>query len=73
MAVVMMRVRIGMEFGRYEIAANICNLLESKDAEIDYFYASRLPGEPAEGIKDIHLKPVEPRQLRLAATMRFQG
>ncbi|GGE02886.1 TonB-dependent receptor [Polymorphobacter glacialis] len=63
--------RLAYRFGRYEIAATILNLLQSRDAEINYFYASRLPGEPDSGIEDIHLKPVEPRQLRIAGTMRF--
>lgn len=63
--------RLAYRTGRYELAASIFNLLDSKDAEINYFYASRLAGEPAGGVEDIHLKPVEPRQLRVAATMHF--
>lgn len=45
------------------------NLLDSDDHDIDYFYASRLPGEPASGIEDVHYKVFEPRQLR--ASIRF--
>ena len=63
--------RLAWRFGQYEIAASVFNLLQSKDPEISYFYASRLPGEPIEGVKDIHIKPVEPRQLRVSATVRF--
>ena len=47
------------------------NLFDSRDADITYFYASRLPGEPEDGIEDRHFHPVEPRQLRLAATLRW--
>ena len=30
------------------------NLFDAEVSDIDYFYASRLPGEPAEGVKDTH-------------------
>ena len=63
--------RLAWRFGQYEIAASVLNLLQSQDPEISYFYASRLPGEPIEGVKDIHIKPVKPRQLRVSATVRF--
>jgi hypothetical protein len=43
----------------------------SFDNDIEYFYPSRLPGEPAEGIEDIHLHPVEPRTLRGYVSIRF--
>lgn len=47
------------------------NLLDSEDHDIDYFYASRLAGEPADGVEDIHFHPVEPAQLRLTLSMAF--
>ena len=37
----------------------------TKASQIDYFYASRLPGEPAEGVADRHFHPVEPTAVRL--------
>ena len=40
-------------------------------SDIDYFYASRLPGEPAEGVADIHTHPLEPRSFRLSLTLTF--
>jgi hypothetical protein len=46
------------------------NLLDSKDSDIQYYYASRLPGEPAEGIEDVHFHPMEKRSFRLVATWR---
>ena len=52
--------------GPVTLTANVLNLFESKDNDITYFYASRLPGEPAEGVDDIHFHPVEPRQVRLS-------
>jgi len=40
-------------------------------SDVDYFYASRLPGEPAEGVDDIHFHPAESRSARLTAEWRF--
>ena len=42
------------------------NLLNARAADIQYFYTSRLPGEPAGGVADVHFHPIEPRQLRLS-------
>lgn len=55
--------------GRFRLGLELLNLLNARDPDISYFYASRLPGEPAEGIEDRHIHPVEPRQLR--ASLRF--
>ena len=63
--------RIGYSFGRIEVAADVINIFNSRDKEIEYFYASRLPGEPVDGIDDRHFKSVEPRQLRVSATVKF--
>lgn len=52
--------------GRARLGLDILNLLDSKANDISYFYASRLPGEPAEGVEDRHVHPVEPRQARLS-------
>ena len=63
--------RVEYQVGRVELAADLLNVLDSKDNEIEYFYASRLPGEPIEGIEDRHIRPIEPRQLRVSATVKF--
>ena len=39
--------------------------------DIMYFYASRLPGEPASGVEDKHFHPAEPRTLRLSLVLRL--
>jgi outer membrane receptor protein involved in Fe transport len=61
-------VNLGAYFTTSTIKAGIdvLNLFNAKDADISYFYASRLPGEPAGGIADRHIHPVEPRQVRLS-------
>ena len=63
--------RLGHQIGRIELAADLLNAFNSKDNEIEYFYASRLPGEPTGGIEDRHVRPIEPRQLRLSAKVLF--
>ena len=57
--------------GRVEFAADLLNIFNSKDKEIEYFYSSRLQGEPLEGVEDRHFKAVEPRQLRVSALVKF--
>ncbi len=47
------------------------NLFDAKASQIDYYYASRLPGEPAGGVEDLHFHPLEPRSFRLSATMQW--
>ena len=63
--------RIEYQVGRVELAADLLNAFNARDNEIEYFYASRLPGEAAEGVEDRHIRPVEPRQLRVSLTVRF--
>jgi len=54
---------------RYEL--EVFNLLDSSDDDIAYYYASRLPGESAEGVEDIHFHPLEPRALRGSITFHW--
>ena len=59
------------EFKRGRVALDLFNLFDAREPDISYFYASRLPGEPAGGVEDIHLHPVEPRQLRASLRLLF--
>lgn len=56
---------------RFSLTLDAFNLTNAEVSDIDYFYASRLPGEPAEGIEDIHTHPLEPFTLRASFTARF--
>ena len=47
------------------------NLTNRKVSAIDYFYTSRLPGEPATGVDDIHFHPIESRSFRVTLVARF--
>ena len=50
---------------------DLLNLLNRKADDISYAYTSRLGGEPAAGVNDVHLHPVEPRALRLSVTIAY--
>lgn len=58
-------------FGRNRIGVDLLNLFDAKDADITYYYASRLQGEASDGVEDYHLHPVEPRQVRLSWRRTF--
>ena len=47
------------------------NLGNRKVSSIDYYYTSRLPGEPAGGVDDIHFHPIESRSFRLSLNASF--
>jgi hypothetical protein len=54
-----------------QLRADMFNLFDAKASDIDYFYTSRLPGEPADGVDDIHTHPALPRTVRVALVVRF--
>ena len=47
------------------------NLTDRRDSAIDYYYASRLPGEPTDGVNDIHFHPIESRSFRVSVQASF--
>jgi len=55
----------------WRLKADLLNLFDSKSSDIDYFYTSRLPGEPAGGVDGLHFHPVEPFTLRVALVASF--
>ncbi len=48
------------------VQLTMLNVLNERASDIQYYYNSRLPGEAAGGVGDVHFHPVEPRQLRLS-------
>ncbi len=57
----------GWRFARgIRLRLSVLNVLNERASDIQYFYNSRLPGEAANGVGDVHFHPVEPRQLRLS-------
>ncbi|MET0552900.1 MAG: TonB-dependent receptor, partial [Vicinamibacteria bacterium] len=57
--------------GRYRLSVDVFNLTNAKVSDIDYFYASRLPGEPQEGALDFHTHPLEPFTVRASLSVAF--
>jgi hypothetical protein len=62
---------IGYQWDSVNIELELHNLLDSDEHDIDYYYASRLAGEPEEGVEDLHYHPAEPRTLRAKVEYRF--
>ena len=56
---------IGWSMYNWQVQLDVLNVFDSKDHDVDYFYASRLAGEPLGGYEDIHYHIFEPRQIRL--------
>jgi outer membrane receptor protein involved in Fe transport len=64
--------RIGYRFdASWRLALDVFNVFDRKASDIEYYYTSRLPAEPAGGVEDRHFHPAEPRTFRLTATLRF--
>jgi outer membrane receptor protein involved in Fe transport len=53
---------------RWTVAIELFNLLDRAVSDVDYYYASRLPGEPSPGIADVHTHPQGPRSVRLVVS-----
>jgi len=64
--------RIGYKINRdARLTLDGFNLFNRQASDIDYYYQSRLAGEPAAGVNDIHFHPVEPRTVRLTLAYNF--
>ncbi|MBR0776541.1 TonB-dependent receptor [Bradyrhizobium diazoefficiens] len=50
---------------------DVLNLFNAQTNQIEYYYLSRLPGEPIGGVADRHVHPAEPRALRLTLAGKF--
>ena len=50
---------------------DVFNLFNAKSNDIAYYYTSRLPLEPPEGVNDIHFHPMESRSFRLGLLYNF--
>lgn len=64
--------RIGYKFKKgLRLNLDIYNLLDASVSDIDYFYTSRLRGEPADGVDDVHFHPSEKRSFRIGLVRQF--
>jgi outer membrane receptor protein involved in Fe transport len=56
---------------RLSLTVDLFNVLDAKHSDVDYFYRSRLPGEPADGVDDLHTHPALPRMVRTTLSLTF--
>ena len=56
---------VGYQLRGVRVSGSVLNVLGANGRDIQYYYTSRLAGEPAAGVDDVHYHPVEPRQLRI--------
>ena len=68
---ILLNAKIGYQFNQtWTLSAEILNLLNRRDHDIDYYYESRVrPGDAPR--EQVHFHPVEPVQVRFALTARF--
>jgi outer membrane receptor protein involved in Fe transport len=68
----LMNVQAGYRFSNgVRLLLDVFNVFDSKASDVDYFYTSRLRGEPVDGIDDIHLHPTLPRSARVSLQFGF--
>ena len=65
-ATTLVNASVGYPLGRVRVQASVLNLFNARASDIQYYYASRLPGEAPSGAADVHFHPAEPRQLRVS-------
>ncbi len=64
--------RAGYRFDNgLRVQLDVLNLFNSQTNQIEYYYLSRLPGEPIGGVADRHVHPAEPLAVRLTVAARF--
>lgn len=68
---ILLNAQVGYQFNKtWTLSAEILNVLDRRDHDIDYYYESRVrPGDAP--VEQIHYHPVEPIQVRVALTARF--
>lgn len=63
---------VGYRFSsKVSLVVEAFNLFDAEVADVDYFYTSRLQGEPAGGVDDIHTHPTLPRSARVRLIVGF--
>ena len=58
-------------FENWRLLVDVFNIFNTKTSDIDYYYISRLPGEPPSGVNDIHTHQAEPLEVRATLEFRF--
>jgi hypothetical protein len=55
----------------WSASLGVYNLLSTHADAAEFWYVDRLPGEPAGGVADVHLHPLEPVMARFTVTKEF--
>jgi hypothetical protein len=64
--------RAGYKFDNgLRLQLDVLNLFNANTNQIEYYYLSRLPGEPIGGVADRHVHPAEPLSVRVTLAGRF--
>jgi outer membrane receptor protein involved in Fe transport len=64
--------QVGYQFTpALRLRLDVFNLFNQQTNDITYYYDSRLPGEPPEGVADTHVHPGESRSFRVSLSYRF--
>lgn len=66
----LVNIQAGYEQAQWLIKAEVLNLLDSDDHDIDYWYESQLAGETS-AVEDVHYHILEPRTLRVSLGYQF--
>jgi len=71
-ATTLLNVEVGYAItSRLRLNLEIFNLANAEVSDIDYYFASRLAGEPLDGVEDIHIHPAVPRTARVGLVVGF--
>lgn len=64
--------QVGYDIGRSTLLRlDMFNVFNASTNDITYYYESRLPGEPAAGVADVHFHPGEKRSVRVSLMQKF--
>ncbi len=55
----------------FKFGIGIYNLLDTHANAAEFWYIDRLPGEPVDGVSDLHVHPLEPRAFRFTVSKAF--
>jgi hypothetical protein len=57
--------------GGWKLGLGLYNILDTRANAAEFWYIDRLSGEPAEGVSDLHVHPIEPRTVRVTIGKAF--
>jgi outer membrane receptor protein involved in Fe transport len=66
-----LELRLERDWGAWGAAVEVSNAFNLRQRNQEYYYVSRLPGEPAAGVADRHLKTSDPQAIRIELRRRF--